>query len=281
MFRSLSLGGMSVASSASKSSAASSYDSSSKGSEWENDLTEKDLEIYKLTKYEISCLADGSDGQGWANFGIGFLNFFGGNYDYPDHWFLIAETKPQNFMKDILSIYLLPFLLFSGLKDWGEADCGKKKEVDKNKFVSQFTEKLISLLDPKNNKESNPLKVLHEIYNKEDMEYIVTKLKDMKNGKKVDLDFEKFTKVYYFLIEKGGEGKTVKYYENVNDILDQESENYHYNTASLKDYYYMNNKKITIKDLKNYVETLSDSYNVIDDNCQDFVRNILRHYSLI
>ena len=38
--------------------------------------------------------------------------------------------------------------------------------------------------------------------------------------------------------------------------------------------------KTTIKDLKKYVETLSDSYNLIDDNCQDFVRNILEHYNL-
>ena len=284
MFRSLSLGGMSVASSASKSSAASSYDSSSKGSKWKNDLTEKDLEICKLTKYEISCLKDGSDGQGWANFGIGLLNIFGGNYDYPDHWFLIAETKPKNFMKDIVGTYIMSTLFLSIFEGWREADTKNKKEVkkfDKNKFISLLYEPLILLLDPKNNKESNPLKFLHEIYKKEIMEDIVTKLKDMKNGKKVDFDIQKFTKVYYFLIEKGEGGKTVKYYENVDDILYEESKNYHWNEASPEGHYYLDNKKITIKDLKNYVETLSDSYNLIDDNCQDFVRNILEHYSLI
>lgn len=289
MFRSLALGSMSVAStsSVSKSSAASSYDSSSKSSKWENDLTEKDFEIYKLSKYEISCLKDGSDGQGWAEFGIGFLNFFGGNYDYPDHWFLIAETKPKNFMKDILGKYIGLMLLKLWGIAWAHADSTnekkrQEKKLEEEKLKSNFYEPLILLLDPKNkDKESNPFKILHEIYEKEIMEDIVQKLKDIKNGKKLDLDIGKFTKVYYFLIEKGQEGKTVKYYKNVNDILKAESENYHSNKADLKEEYYMNNKKITIKDLNNFVRTLSDSYNLIDDNCQDFVRNILKHYNLV
>ncbi len=135
MFRSLSLGGMSVASSASKSSAASSYDSSSKGSKWKNNLTEKDLEIYKLTKYEISCLADGSDGQGWANFGIGFLNFFGGNYDYPDHWFLIAETKPKNFFKEILGLITLGSIFVPFFEELKHVDTTAKKKKKSKKLI--------------------------------------------------------------------------------------------------------------------------------------------------
>lgn len=287
MFRSLALGSMSVASSPfSKSSAASSYDSSSKGSKWLNNLTEKDLEINKLTKYEISCLEDGSDGKDWAEFGIGVLNFFGANYDYPDHWFLIAETKPKNIMKDIVGKYIGSAFLLLFLEFWKKADTTPKnkkevKKFDKNEFMSLLYEPLILWLDPKNNKESNPLKFLHEIYEEKIMEDIVKALKDMKNGKKVDFDIKKFTKVYYFLIEKGQGGKTVKYYEKVDDILKDESENYHGNEACSTGDYYMNNKKVTIKDLKNYVETLSNSYNLIDDNCQDFVRNILEHYSLI
>ena len=289
MFKSLALGSMSVAStsSASKSSAASSYDSSSKSSKWENDLAEKELEIYKLSKYEISCLEDGSDSQGWAEFGIGFLNFCGGNYDYSDHWFLIAETKPKNFMKDVLGKYCGLMVVKLWVTSWALADSTnekkrQEKKIELEKLKSNFYEPLILLLDPKNkDKESNPFKFLHEIYKKEIMEDMVQQLKDIKNGKKDKLDCEKLTEVYYFLIEKGQEGKTVKYYKNVDDILKAESENYHFNKADHKEDYYMNNKKITIKDLNNFVRTLSDSYNLIDDNCQDFVRNILKHYNLV
>lgn len=94
-----------------------------------------------------------------------------------------------------------------------------------------------------------------------------------------NLDSEKYTKVFYFLIEKGENGKTVQYYKNVEDILKEESKNYNSNECNPKKVYYMKSKT-TIKDLKKYVETLSDSYNLIDDNCQDFVRNILEHYNL-
>lgn len=133
-------------------------------------------------------------------------------------------------------------------------------------------------------KEKNPFKDLHEIYGKEIMEDIVKKLKDIKDMKDIqnllkNLDSEKYTKVFYFLIEKGGNGKTVQYYEKVGDILKKESENYNDNECYPKKDYYMKSKT-TIKDLKKYVETLSDSYNLIDDNCQDFVRNILKHYNL-
>ena len=37
-------------------------------------------------------------------------------------------------------------------------------------------------------------------------------------------------------------------------------------------------KDITIKDIIDYVETLSDEYNLVVDNCQVFVRNILNHF---
>ncbi len=38
-------------------------------------------------------------------------------------------------------------------------------------------------------------------------------------------------------------------------------------------------RKITIKDIDNYTKTLSDSYNLINDNCQTFVRNILGYFT--
>lgn len=291
MFKSLALGSVSVASvPASKSSAASSYDSSSKSDKWENVLTKMNLEINKLTRYEISCMNDGSEGQGWAEFGISVLNFFGGDFDYPDHWFLIAETKPKNFFKEILGVITLGSIFAPLLEKLKHVDttAEKKKEVKKvdiNEYFGKILKVIILFLDSRNkDKEKNPFKDLHEIYGKEIMEDIVKKLKDIKDMKDIqnllkNLDSEKYTKVFYFLIEKGGNGKTVQYYKNVQDILDEESENYNYNECNPKEVYYMKSKT-TIKDLKKYVETLSDSYNLIDDNCQDFVRNILKHYNL-
>jgi len=284
MFKSLALGSVSVASvPASKSSAASSYDSSSKSDKWKNDLTKMNLEINKLTRYEISCMKDGSEGQGWAEFGIGVLNFFGGDVDYPDHWFLIAETKPKNFFKEIFLGLIILGSLFVELKHV-DATAKKIKEV-KNEYFGKILKEIILFLDSQNkDKEKNPFKYLHEIYEEEIMKDIVKKLKDIKDMKNIqnllkNLDSEKYTKVCYFLIEKGENGKTVQYYKNVKDILNEESENYNSNECNPKKVYYMKSET-TIKDLKKYVETLSDSYNLIDDNCQDFVRNILEHYNL-
>ena len=291
MFRSLALGSMSVASaSCGKSSAASSYDSSSKSNKWNNDLTEMNLKINKLSKYIISCLEDGSGGKGLAEVGIGILNLFGGmNYDYPDHWFLIAETKPTNFIKDIFDRISLigilgsifgPFL--DSLKNV-DTKVKKKKEVKKidiNESLTKFIEKFIENLFAQNSQNN----ILHEIYGKEIVEDLVGKLKGIKEIKELldfskNLDNEKYKKVCYFLIEKGENGKVVKFYKTKDAILDDESKNYHDNECELKCGYYMN-KETTIKELKRYVETLSDSYNLIDDNCQDFVRNILNHYNL-
>ena len=88
---------------------------------------------------------------------------------------------------------------------------------------------------------------------------------------------EKETKVYY-LIEKNEGYKGITKYNSIDDILEFEKKQYHYNkvrecyTENLKD-------KKTIKDIDDYIKTLSDSYNLINDNCQTFVRNILDHFT--
>ena len=278
MFRSLALESMSVGSAAScgKSSAASSYDSSSKSNKWKNDLkndlTEMNIGINKLTVYEISCI---SGGQGLANFGISVLNLFGGKYDYPDHWFLIAETKPKNFIKDVFQILSFSLALFSAIPNaLGHED--KTNVVDKQ-VKECLARNIKGLCDPENN-------MLYEIYEEEIMADLVKKLKEIKETKELidllkDLDNEKYTKPCYFLIEKGANGKVVKPYKTKKKILDDESENYYNNECNKIGQFYMKNKT-TIKELKRYVETLSNSYNLIDDNCQVFVRNILDHYNL-
>ena len=96
MFRSLSISASSIP--FSKSSAASFYDSSSKSDKWENFFLWSDLDICidYIKRCEISVLKDGSGTKNLSEVGIGILNLFGGDFDYPDHWFLIAKTKPLN-----------------------------------------------------------------------------------------------------------------------------------------------------------------------------------------
>lgn len=96
MFRSLSISASSIP--FSKSSAASFYDSSSKSDKWENFflLSNWDICIDYIKRCEISVLKDGSGTKNLSEVGIGILNLFGGDFDYPDHWFLIAKTKPLN-----------------------------------------------------------------------------------------------------------------------------------------------------------------------------------------
>ena len=220
MFRSLACGASSIASvPLSKSSAASSY-ASSYGKKIGKDLNDKELnlKIKYLRRYEISCLEDGSDQQGLAEFGIGVLNFFGAftktKIDYPDHWFLIAETELN-------------------------LDDEYKNNHDEIRALFH----------------KNP--ELREVINKLEKE-----------------------NTYYYLIEKGENGKRVTYYKSIDDILKEEKSNYHYNTIYCKETYELK-KNITIKDIIDYVEILSDEYNLIDDNCQVFVRNILNHFDII
>ena len=96
MFRSLSISASSIP--FSKSSAASFYDYSSKSDKWKNFflLSNWDIYIDYIKRCEISVLKDGSGTKNLSEVGIGILNLFGGDFDYPDHWFLIAKTKPLN-----------------------------------------------------------------------------------------------------------------------------------------------------------------------------------------
>ena len=85
---------------------------------------------------------------------------------------------------------------------------------------------------------------------------------------------------FFYLIEKGENNKTVTYYKSIDDIIKDEENNYHNNTPYCKKIYELK-KDITIKNIIDYVETLSDEYNLIDDNCQVFVRKILNHFDVI
>ena len=134
MFRSSSLSVSSIP--FSKSSAASFYDSSSKSDKWENLFLWSDLDICidSIKRCEISVLKDGSGTKNLSEVGIGILNFFGGGFDYPDHWFLIAKTKPLNIIGiQILGSYMMFSLLFSfGCASGTKKKKKKKKQKQKN-----------------------------------------------------------------------------------------------------------------------------------------------------
>ena len=83
----------------------------------------------------------------------------------------------------------------------------------------------------------------------------------------------------YYLIEKVETAKIVKWYKDKDEALKKMSETYH-NNQWHKMIEYTFNKKTSIKDIIDYIKTLSDSYNLINDNCQVFVKSILCHYNL-
>ena len=82
----------------------------------------------------------------------------------------------------------------------------------------------------------------------------------------------------YYLIEKYQQFKGITKYDNTDDIFRHEKINFHNNEVRFMEKFTLK-RKITIKDIDDYTKTLSDSYNLIDDNCQTFVRNILGHFT--
>lgn len=139
---------------------------------------ERDEKIDYLEQYEIPCMNDDDDGQ--ARFGIGVANFFGlftgDEFDYPDHWFLIARTK-------------------------------------KGKF---------------------------------------------------------------YLIEKGEGGKNFSLFESKANAKDSVRGCYNNNDVSLTETYHPEN--LTLGELFDYAKSLPEYYNLIDNNCQDFVRAIINRF---
>ena len=85
-------------------------------------------------------------------------------------------------------------------------------------------------------------------------------------------------KKIYYLIEKGSTCKVITKYSYTNEIFQHEKNNYHNNEIECIGDYTLK-RKIFIKDIDDYIKTLSDSYNLINDNCQAFIRNILEHFT--
>lgn len=83
----------------------------------------------------------------------------------------------------------------------------------------------------------------------------------------------------YYLIEKVETAKLVRWFNNKEIALQKMSETYNYNQwHNMNEYTF--NENTSIKDIIDFIKTLSDSYNLVDDNCQVFVKNILAHYHL-
>lgn len=81
----------------------------------------------------------------------------------------------------------------------------------------------------------------------------------------------------YYLIEKGQNGKSIIYFDDIDKAQNSVKEVYHNNDINYMEEYELN-EQINIKDVIDYIKNLSNDYNLIDNNCQTFIRNILNHY---
>ena len=297
--------GSSVSVPVSKSLAISSYDALSKTYTMKKEIDYESLPIKNFEKYSIGCLKDGSGGSIMAGLGIATLNlaglFTGTNIDYPDHWFLIA--KATNWINDIDEMISLSREIIKNIEEkidfikvFNIAHTRMKGSPNEGDLIVNFFE----FLDARGRKIDNLLEEYNEIYTHyscktdkngldiyciPELQKIYRLLKSNENTEKISeyLDnfekiLEKMEKKIYYLIEKGSTCKGITKYDNIDDIFRNEKNNYHDNKIEHLSSHTLK-RKITIKDIDDYVKTLSDSYNLIDDNCQTFVRNILNHFT--
>ena len=291
--------GSSVSVPVSKSLAISSYDALSKTYTMKKEIDYESLPIKNFEKYSIGCLKDGSGGSIMAGLGIATLNlaglFTGTNIDYPDHWFLIA--KATNWINDIDEMISLSREIIKNVEENNKileyfpeiCSCEEKVIVNFFEFLDARGRKIDNLLEEYNEiythysckTDKNGL----DIYCIPELQKIYRLLKNNENTEKISeyLDnfekiLEKMEKKIYYLIEKGSTCKGITKYDNIDDIFRNEKNNYHDNKIEHLSSHTLKGK-ITIKDIDDYVKTLSDSYNLIDDNCQTFVRNILNHFT--
>ena len=298
--------GSSVSVPVSKSLAISSYDALSKTYTMNKEIVDyESLPIKNFEKYSIGCLKDGSGGSIMAGLGIATLNlaglFTGTNIDYPDHWFLIA--KATNWINDIDEMISLSREIIKNIEEKKNLIKGfnialtimkgRPNEGDMIvtffKIMGERVTKIDHLLNKyyeiyrhyscKTDKNGLDIYCIPELYK------IYILLKSNENTKEISeyLDnfekiLEKMEKKIYYLIEKGSTCKGITKYDNIDDIFRNEKNNYHDNKIEHLSSHTLKGK-ITIKDIDDYIKTLSDSYNLIDDNCQTFVRNILNHFT--
>ena len=299
--------GSSVSVPVSKSLAISSYDALSKTYTMKKEIDYIDYEslpIKNFEKYSIGCLKDGSGGSIMAGLGIATLNlaglFTGTNIDYPDHWFLIA--KATNWINDIDEMISLSREIIKNKEENNNFVKALEllPEIKGCSNIGEVTVKLFKFIDERGRKIINLLEEYNKIYTHysckidkngldiyciPELQKIYFLLKNNENTKKISeyLDnfekiLEKMEKKIYYLIEKGSTCKGITKYDNIDDIFRNEKNNYHDNKIEHLSSHTLK-RKITIKDIDDYVKTLSDSYNLIDDNCQTFVRNILNHFT--
>ena len=278
----------------SKSLAAASYDKLSKTKVTKKQIDYESLPIKYFSHYSINCLKDGSDEMLWSSIGIFGLNIFGAitdtKIDYPVHWFLIAKVSNlTNDIENIISIAREAIETKSVLKIAMEQ---LGPIIFTNKIVLEvylsFTEKYSKLLK----EYSEKCRIYFSRNDKNEFngfcaaEFFKIYVKFKKSIEpdlisealdELERNLKKREIKKYFLIEKGSNYKGITKYENVDEIFEHEKSNYHNNKVNYEDKYSLK-KKITIKDVDDYVKTLSDSYNLIDDNCQTFVRNILNRF---
>ena len=71
-------------------------------------------------------------------------------------------------------------------------------------------------------------------------------------------DSDKETKIYYYLIEKTEQSRGITRYNSIDEILENEKKSYHDNKVNFCGKW-TPKQKITIRDIDNYIDTLSNS----------------------
>lgn len=83
-----------------------------------------------------------------------------------------------------------------------------------------------------------------------------------------------------YLLEKGNNGKKFKFYKNIYEIIDHEQEVYSGNSVKMNEIeIYVLKETVTLNNLIKFYKKIPKHYNLIYDNCQDFVRLILDHFN--
>lgn len=81
----------------------------------------------------------------------------------------------------------------------------------------------------------------------------------------------------YYLIQKGEGGKSIAFFKSREEAKNNVKGKYYGKEITHMGEYTLY-EFIDIIDVIEYVDSLSNSYNLIDDNCQVFIRNILKHF---
>ena len=102
------------------------------------------------------------------------------------------------------------------------------------------------------------------------------------NDERVDYPYHWFLigvseKDKHYLIEKTDEGKSINYFRTESEARKEVERNYPSESSEFLETHYLK-RNYNIKDIFNGVKSLPDGYDLYNNNCQDFVRDVINKY---